>query len=203
MDNETLERLESHMTLMHQHFSSVFTEILCATQHGRKDEIVAVIGPTGVGKSTMLRYLSCYLVKQQTAGWKDDYYPPIIVEAPAAIKGEFPWRSFFEEILDKLGEINVTNKLDLDTAENRKKQGLGARTISRPTIGQLERLMRLRIKSFRPVSILIDECQNLVDSVSDRDKILNLNRIKNWANTMNTKFTLFGTHEAKELLRNL
>lgn len=200
MDNKTLELLENHMTLKHQHFNSVFTEILCASQHGRKDEIVAVIGPAGVGKSTMLRYLSCYLVKQQAAGWKDDHYPPIVVEVPAAMKGEFPWRSFLEEILDKLGEINVTNKLDLESAESRKKQGIRPQSISRPTIGQLERLMRLRIRSFRPVSFLIDECQNIVDGVSDRDKILNLNRIKNWANTMNTKFILFGTHEAKELL---
>lgn len=185
---------------MHQNFETAFNEILCATQHGRKDEIVSVIGPAGAGKSTMLKYLSGYLIKQQSAGWKDDYYPPIIVEAPSSIKGEFPWRSFLEEILEKLGEINVGNKLDLDETENRKQQGRWSVSRSRPTIGQLERLMRLRIKSFRPIAILIDESHNIVDKIPDRDKIANLNRIKNWANTMSTKFILFGTHEAKELL---
>lgn len=200
MDSKTLDLLENHITLMHQNFEIVFNEILCATQHGRKDEIVSVIGPSGIGKSTMMKYLSSYLIKQQSAGWKDDYFPPIIVEAPASIKGEFPWRSFLEEILEKLGEINVGNKLDLEQTENRKKQGKCAISRSRPTIGQLERLMRLRIKSFKPVAILIDECQNMVHKIPDNDKLANLNRIKNWANTMNTKFILFGTHEAKELL---
>lgn len=200
MDINTLEMLENKITLIHQNFETVFHEILCATQHGRKDEIVSVIGPAGVGKSTMLKYLSGYLIKQQSAGWKDDCYPPIIVEAPSSIKGEFPWRAFLEEILEKLGEINVGNKLDLDETENRKRQGKWSISRSKPTIGQLERLMRLRIKSFRPITILIDECQNIVDKIPDKDKIANLNRVKNWANTMNTKFILFGTHEAKELL---
>lgn len=200
MDSKTLDLLENHITLMHRNFESVFTDILSATQHGRKDEIVCVIGPAGIGKSTMLNYLSGYLVKQQAAGWKDDYFPPIIVEAPSRVKGEFPWRAFLEEILEKLGEINVDSALDLDETENRKRQGKWSISRSRPTIAQLERKMRLRIKSFRPIAILIDECQNMVDRISDSEKIANLNRMKNWANTMKTKFILFGTHEAKELL---
>lgn len=200
MDSKTLDLLENHITLMHQNFASVFTDILSATQHGRKDEIVCVIGPAGIGKSTMLKYLSGYLVKQQSAGWKDDCFPPIIVEAPSRETGGFPWRTFLEEILEKLREINVDSMLDLDETENRKKQGKWSISRSRPSIAQLQKKMRLRIKSFKPVAIFIDECQNMVDRISESEKIANLNRMKNWANTMKTKFILFGTHEAKELL---
>ncbi|HTF96295.1 MAG TPA: ATP-binding protein [Cellvibrio sp.] len=199
MNSETLNLLENHITLMHKNFEGVFNEILCTTQHGRKDEIVTVIGPAGIGKSTMMKYLANYLIKQQSAGWKDDHFPPIIVEAPVAIKGEFPWRSFLEEILEKLGEPNVSSKLDLEDAETRKKQGRTS-TRGKPTIGQLEQLMRLRIKSFRPVAILIDECQNTVDGIPEKDRVSNIKRLKYWANKMNTKFILFGTHTAKELL---
>ncbi len=200
MDSKTLDLLENNITLMHKNFSSVFTDILSATQHGRKDEIVCVIGPAGVGKSTMLKYLSGYLVKQQSAGWKDDCYPPIIVEAPPRETGGFPWRTFLEEILEKLGEVNFDNILDLDETENRKRQGKWSISRRSPSVAQLQKKMRLRIKSFRPVAILIDECQNMVDRISESEKIANLNRMKNWANTMKTKFILFGTHEAKELL---
>lgn len=71
----------------------------------------------------MLNYLTSYLVKQQAAGWKDDCFPPIIVEAPSRVKGEFPWRAFLEEILEKLGEINVDSALDLDETEKGKANG--------------------------------------------------------------------------------
>jgi ABC-type taurine transport system ATPase subunit len=200
MNNNILELLENRITLEHQNFKSVFTEILCKTQHGRKDEVICVIGPSGIGKSTMQRYLADYLTKQQAAGWKDDHFPPILIEAPSSLKGEFPWRSFLEDLLEKLGDLHTRNKIDLDSQESKKRDGTFTTPRTRLTIGQLEKLLRTRIKALKPVVIFIDECQNFVDQISNNDIKSNINRIKNWANTMDTKFMLFGTHEAKELL---
>lgn len=200
MDINTLDILENKIIIPHHNFDIVFKEILSVTQHGRKDEIVTVIGPAGIGKTTMLKYLFTYLCNQQAAGWRDDCHPPIIVEAPSAIKGDFPWKSFLTEILDKLGEKNINRKLNMEDAQKRKQQGRGSSTCSKPSVSELEDLMRTRIRYFRPIVIFIDEGQNIVDKIIERDKILNLNRLKNWANTMNTKFIVFGTHEAKELL---
>lgn len=120
MDSKTLDLLENKIIIPHHNFDIVFKEILSATQHGRKDEIVTVIGPAGIGKTTMLKYLFTYLRKQQSAGWRDDCHPPIIVEAPSSIKGDFPWKSFLAEILDKLGEKNISRKLNLEDAQKKK-----------------------------------------------------------------------------------
>lgn len=200
MNSKILELLENCIPLEHQNFKSVFTEILCKTQHGRKDEVISVIGPSGIGKSTMQRFLAGYLAKQQAAGWKDDHFPPILIEAPASYKGEFPWRSFLEDLLEKLGDLNTSHKIDLDSQESKKRGGTFTTPRTRLTIGQLEKLVRTRIKVLKPIVIFIDECQNFVDQISSADIKSNINRIKNWANTMDTKFMLFGTHEAKDLL---
>src|SRR5690606_39751467 len=142
-------------------------------------------------KSNMQKYLASYLVKQQSSGWKDDHHPPILVEAPSSYKGEFPWRSFIENLLGKLGESSIAKKIDLDEIESSKRNGRISTRKSKLTIAQLERLRQLRIQIFRPIVIAIDECQNFGDKLSNRERLGNANRIKHWANTMNTKLLLF------------
>ena len=99
-----------------------------------------------------------------------------------------------------LGEVNLKFKIDIDTIRTQKQQGIGTPSISRLTIGQLERLVRLRINVLKPITIIIDESQNFVEGLGLNDRKANVNRLKNWANTMDTKFILFGTHESRELL---
>lgn len=200
MDANTLRRLENEIFVFHSIFEEVFTEILRFIQYGRSDECLCVIGPTGVGKSKMKVYLVDYLVQQSLNGWQPGCHHPITIEAPAKARRDFPWRAFLEDLLLLLGEKDIRRKVDLDEVQRRKQNFVHPPFSSGLSISQLEHLAKLRINTLKPSAILIDEAQNMVEGMSETDRKTNVNRLKYWANSMDTKFILFGTHESKHVL---
>ena len=200
MDSSILNILENEIFVEHPIATEVEADILRFMQYGRQDECLCVVGPTGAGKSSMSRRLISTMITRLDGGWLSNHSYPLYIEAPSQTKREFPWRSFLEELLLLLGEIDLTRKIDLEYAENCRKSGVRPPPVSKLTIGQLERLIRLRVQVLKPVAIIIDEAQNLVEGLSFNDRKANVNRLKNWANTMDTKFIMFGTHESREIL---
>lgn len=200
MNEDTLDLLENRLIIEHSTFGTAKSEILRYIQYGRRDEIISVMGPSGIGKSTLQSYSVNYLVDRMKDGWRSDSLPPLRVEAPAAYDGKFPWRAFLEDILTCLGEDNLNSKVDLDLVDSYRLNGKKLPHRSKLSIAQLESLIRKRVKALRPVAILIDESQNLVENVSTSECHSNLVRLKNWCNTLDTKIILFGTHEASLFL---
>jgi GTPase SAR1 family protein len=199
MNEESLCKLENELVIHHPIFEDVVDDVLRVVQYGRKDSIISVLGPTGVGKTTLIRHLLSYLVERQKSGWRKDMMPPLAVEAPEG-KKEFPWAVFLSNILIALGEVQTSNKIDVN--EIIKSRQAGEKTPSRrsPSIANLEGMLKTRIRSLRPVCIFIDEAQNIVAGFSDSEIKSNMNRLKYWANQLETKIITFGTHEAKPLL---
>lgn len=200
MKDNILTPLHNGLTIEHENFQLAAEKILSEIQHGIPDQAACLIGPGGIGKSTLARFIANQLAEQQQNGWRGDSAPPLLIEAAAQYGGDFPWRSFIEDLLLQLGEADINAKVDLDKIEDGLRSGERSRSYKRLNIGQLESLLRKRIKALRPSAILIDECQNLVEDLSLSKRRVNVNRLKNWANTMDTRFVLFGTHKAKELL---
>ncbi|WP_018275144.1 ATP-binding protein [Teredinibacter turnerae] len=200
MDINTLNKLENEIFVLHRIFEEVFLEILRFIQYGRSDECLCVIGPTGVGKSKMNVYLVNYLVQQSLSGWRPDCHHPIKIEAPPKEKQYFPWRSFIEDLLLLLGERDIRRKVDLDEVEKRKRNSMYPLFTSALTTPQLQRALKLRINILKPSVILVDEAQNMVEGISEKERKSNANRLKYWANKMDTKFILFGTHESKHFI---
>ncbi|MBU3068263.1 TniB family NTP-binding protein [Aestuariicella sp. G3-2] len=200
MNKTTLERLENNVVIAHKNFKQVYDKLERYFQHGRSDEAICVIAPAGMGKTTMGELLISDFQSRQDNGWMSDYAPPVMIEMPSQYNNDFPWKAFIESILEKLGDCGMQSKVDLDENEELRRKGFFAQKTTRLSIAKLEKLLRERIKAFRPIVIVFDESQNMVEGLSESKKRENVNRIKNWANTMETKFVFFGTHGAKGFL---
>lgn len=200
MNTEWFSILNNRNSLPHKIYVDTKEKIAHEVDWGRSSEILCIIGPSGVGKTTLQFDLLDHFIKQQLKGWRSTSGRPIYIEAPPAYKGEFPWRSFMEELLLKLGDKNFDFKVDLQWALENRKAGITTPCHTKQTLGQIESRLRTRVNALRPMTVFIDEAQNMVDGLSDSMVKFNLNRLKNWSNTMNTKFILFGTSEMRPLL---
>ncbi|MBU2886757.1 AAA family ATPase [Gilvimarinus agarilyticus] len=199
MNEELLALMENGVAIEHHHFRDVLSKVLRKIQHGRHDEITSVLGPTGVGKTTLINFLTDKLQDKQSNGWRDHLHPPIVVEAPAQTENSFPWREFLADLLVELGEDEVDSKVDLDHIHQGMKIGRDTRSGPKIGIAKLQDLLRKRVKALRPIAILVDESQNIVEGLPDKTRKANVNRLKTWANTMDTRLLFFGTHEARHL----
>ena len=199
MDTETLDLLENKLIIRHKHFEEVFNKILRSVQYGRSDEPTCIFGPTGIGKTTIQNFSISEFIIRQNNGWRSDYGNPVMIEVPPQNSNTFPWKDFIEDILIALGDTDLRCKKDLDAYQRNKIDGRNHISL-RPRIGKLESILRKRIKAIKPVCIFFDESQNIVEGLPKKEQKVNVNRIKNWANTMETKFLMLGTHEARWLL---
>lgn len=200
MNSNISKHFIDNILIEHNKFEAVKNSILKCIQYGKQDEVVCILGPTGIGKTTLHKCISEYLIRRQKHGWNIDHAYPVTVEAPAQHDGKFHWKSLMENIAIELGESDFSKKVDLDRIQQNKKTRSAIYTGPAPSIEGFEKILRKRINTFQPVAIFIDEAQNIVEGMTLKTRKAAVNRLKNWANTMNTKLFLFGTHEAKDFL---
>ena len=99
LDSATRTRLESFQryTAAHPHLVAAKDALLSAIQFGEPNSIVMLFGPTGVGKTTLLRRVENLLINKAATDadalpWR---LPVVTVEAVAPDSGNFGWRDYF------------------------------------------------------------------------------------------------------------
>lgn len=149
--------------------------------------LIFVFGPTGVGKSTLLRRVTQKLLQEALPLMdKDKGYIPIAgVEIKTPENSNFDWNDFYVRALMALEEPMIDKKI------NRTGVQLKLRLA-------LESALRNR----RPDAFYVDEAQNFGKVASGRKLQDQTDCIKSLANLAQTRFILCGIYEILPL-RNL
>lgn len=188
-----------HTVVQHPKFMSVFDEIATHLQFGAAGRVIVVVGPTGVGKTTMIRYLDQQLINH-IRQHDFDAAPPLLLEAMAPEVGEFSWKDFYVRALLSLNEPSIEKKNNLDEVAEKVRRGEKLTWFRRLTTADLRRQFEVAIRSHRPIAALIDEGQHFGKSRSVVRKKDNFDVIKSHANVTAITMILFGTYEIKDLL---
>lgn len=197
--NRELLKKFDNLLIQHPRFMSVFEELSTHMQFGPSGRILMVVGPTGVGKTTLLRFFDqqlIHLLKTHTM----DFSPPLVCEAVAPELGEFSWKDFYTRALIQLNEPALEKKNNLDEVAERVRSGERLTWFRRMTIPDLRRQFEIAVREHRPIATLMDEAQHMGKSRSAVRRLDNLDVIKSHANVTATTMVLFGTYELKELL---
>lgn len=172
-----------------------------AIRDSAPNSLVMVLGPTGVGKTTLLTRVRQLLNQNALDDIPDPMRLPVVtIEAIPPDSRTFSWRSHFKRLLLEMNDPMVEGKRRSPAA------GQTANTMSvfpndRVTADYhyaVEQALRYR----RPQAVLIDEAQHLFALASGRQLEDQLNVLKSLANRSNTVHVLCGTYELLRI-RNL
>ena len=189
-------------TMAHPRLKEMHEQVLCSIYEPGGVSLLFILGPTGVGKTTLISRLMQQLTSDLRAELEQNRERIAVaaIEAEAPALGNYDFKQHFKRSLKAMGEILVDYRLDTHrhTLEARQ-QGLiivHGTTTAAALRGSLEESLKRR----RPVAFFIDEAHHLSKVTGMRKFQDHLDVIKSLANTTQTLHVLVGTYELQVLL---
>lgn len=204
-------RYFKELTVRHPRLSSAYDELWSAIRDSNPGSIIFLLGPTGVGKSTLLEKLESRLTGAVLSELDEDIerLPVVKVQLLAPILGSFDWKDYFKELLTEMEEPLNDFKEDMEgLQESRLSSHKGFRSNRRLLDDNRAGVRPLRFASFqtlkhrRPLAVLIDDAQHFGIVSSGRKLLDQLNAIKTQGDKSLITHVLCGTYELTPL-RNL
>ena len=182
----------------HPRLHTVLDELQTRTLNPAGQPLSAIIGPTGVGKTTLLHQVQRGLLEIHEDKMKTDpsFLPYISVEARSPERGNFDWKRFYEDIMDNAHEIHCKYKRlpDENFPNEVQKQKLsGGSTVALRVA--VEHMLGYRGSP----PLLIDEGQHFLKMVSGKKLMDQMDVLKSVSNMTGVKIVLFGNYELLSL----
>ena len=184
-------------TMAHPHLIAARDQLMNAIHEVPPNSLILVLGPTGVGKTTLRTKVEQLLASELLPTLQDDRgrLPVVSVECIAPESGCFNWRDHFRRLLIQMEEPLVDYKINpqapVRIGDRVARFMPSARAVGAEYHHAVERAFAFR----RPVAVLVDEAQHLARVGSGRRLSDQLDVIKSLANRTKTVHVLIGTYE--------
>ena len=201
-DTSTLtERIEKFrsFTMAHPRLLNARDELLNAIEASSPGSLILVLGPTGVGKTTLRHKVEESLTAKLMSSMEEDpgRLPVLSIEAVAPDNGNFHWRDHFHRMLAQMREPLIDHKLN--ACRSGAERAANGRYTGCPrgdaTGYQLQQSFENAIRHRRPAAVIIDEAQHLARMACGRKLSDQLDVIKSIASRTQTVQVLIGTYE--------
>jgi len=173
-------------------------EVLLGAIHGRvSNSLIMVLGPTGVGKSTLRAKVEQMLTMEMLPELEatPGRLPVVSAECIAPESGTFNWRDHFVRLLLQMDEPLVDRKRNLEDPARAGDRVMSFMPSTRAAGAAYHHATEQALRFRRPVAVLLDEAQHLARTGSGRRLSDQLDVIKSIANRTDTVHVLFGTYE--------
>jgi len=192
---EMMKRLEHfrNFTMAHPRLAQARDELMDAIDGAAPGSLVFVLGPTGVGKTTLRMKIEDLLVHQMAQALAADpgRLPFVSVEVVPPDSGRFRWRDYFRRVLAAMNEPLIGFKIPRGACAAPLADAPPS-VLGNAELGfAVEQALRYR----RPPVVFVDEAQHLARIASGRRLSDQLDVIKSIANRTETVHVLLGTYE--------
>lgn len=192
-------------TVVHPHLRKAYEEFRDAANNPGGASVIFLFGPTGVGKTTLLRQIIKVMVSEKTARLERDlnYLPVATAEARAPESGSFDWKVYYQSILASLAEspasdYPIPNRSKLKKSKS-DQRNVGSKNSHLSTLRE-QVIVNMRHREL--VVFLTDEAQRFSKLASSSKQQVQMDALQSMASMTNTLHGLFGTYELLEF-RNL
>jgi energy-coupling factor transporter ATP-binding protein EcfA2 len=181
----------------HPHLVAVRDALMNAIHEVPCNSLILVLGPTGVGKTTLRAKIEQLLVSELLPTLQDDRgrIPVVSVECVAPESGSFNWRDHFRRMLIQMDEPLVDYKIDPQAPVRVGNSSVRFMPSSRAVGAEYHHAVERALSFRRPIAVLVDEAQHLARMGSGRRLSDQLDVIKSLANRTKTVHVLIGTYE--------
>lgn len=183
-------------TMAHPHLASVDRAVWNAIHEPAGALLILLIGPTGVGKTTLLDHLEKRLCEEAVPHLQEHpgHLPVVKFLASTPATGQFKWADFFTRGLLAIREPLVNCKVDPQAQAPREgRSSFTPRNRLNAAVLQLSWEQALSHR--RPAAIFIDEAQHLGKIGRGSSLLDQLDHLKSLALLTNTVYVLAGTYE--------
>lgn len=191
-------------TVLHERFQNSMDEVAERVQFGGRQAMTVVIGPTGSGKTALVREFE-YQFESHALEIPEDLRPTLVsMELSAPEVGTFNWKEdFYKPGLEKLQEPCARNKINIEDIRAQILSGNSRPVFSRnpATTGDYRRLLYSALERTRTTALLIDEADHFRRPMSKDGVFRQYNSIKSRSNSCNTHFVLLGTTDLRDIFR--
>ncbi|BAY33693.1 AAA ATPase [Nostoc carneum NIES-2107] len=206
LEHSSEERLQYFknpgITLMHPNLKTAFDKAYRSIREPAGASIILVIGPSGVGKSTLQRLLRKKILEESLAQMETDpgWIPIVCVEAPAPAKGTFRWKNFYRIILIAVDEPGIDQKISYNFDGIRRGSDGQLVVAGRATEDSLRIAMEKALVHRKPYTLAVDEFQHIGKMAGEQLLQAHMDCVKSAVNTTNVPWTGFGTYQLLDFL---
>lgn len=182
-------------TVAHPRLVETKDRLLAAIRECAPNSVILVLGPTGVGKTTLRARVEQLLTAESLQELEADpaRLPVVSIETVAPPSGNFNWRDHFKRMLYEMNEPLIDRKRNMEPCSS--NPGVHFMPGSRAHNGEYHHAVEQALRYRRPRVVLIDEAQHLAKMPSGRRLLDQLDVIKSIANRTGTVHALFGTYD--------
>ncbi len=192
---------DSNRTIMHRNLKLAYDQIHFSVHEPAGASIILVSGPSGVGKTTLLRLLQQRILEESFTKMLADpgWIPIVCVEAIAPGKDTFRWKNFYQRTLMAVDEPGIDQKIKYEGASiNRNSDG--RLIVQKATEDALRLALEKALSHRRPYTLAVDEFQDIGKMASQQVLESHLDTVKSMVNCTKIPWIGFGTYQLLKFL---